>query len=82
MQTKSSLKIWLLCVNFAKFTFINVVSDQSQPSKTLSGDWFKVTAHQTKKCKELVCIHDQLCKISAQIIDCKMLFSCEFSITL
>ena len=62
MQTKLFLKIWLLCVNFGKFTSINVECNQSQRFKALKFSGIIL----------IVCIHYYLWKIYPQIIEWKL----------
>ena len=72
MHTNSFLKIWLLCVNFEKFTSTSVECDQSQRFKMIDRDWshsmfiemsFSTLTHNHQIFrKDLVCRHFHLCK--------------------
>ena len=77
---QSFLKIWLLCVNFEKFTIINLVRNQSQSSIFHRCDWSldkfievnfsKLTNNIEFFRNYFVCIRCHLCKISPKIIEC------------
>ena len=81
MLTKSILKIWLLLVNFEKFTSINLWTDQSQRSnldcdlsvhKFIEINFSKLTDDNQIFRNDFHCIHYHLYKISSQIIECKI----------
>ena len=89
MITKSVLKIWLLSVNFEKFTSINLWTDQSQTAlQTLDRYWsvhkftevnFSMLTDNNQIFKnDFDCIHYHLSKISSQIIECKIFAPYDF----
>ena len=78
MQTMSSLKIWLLSVNFEKFTIVNYQSDRSQFDECeavicRSGTLYFSMLMDSKQIfrNYFICIHYHLCEISAHIVECK-----------
>ena len=85
MQTKSFCKIWLLSINFEKFTSIKSSRAQSQPFRrsTVIGpsDFInnfiedklsKLTDNNQILRTDFYCIHFHFCEISTQIIECKI----------
>ena len=87
MLTKPILKIWLLSVNFEKFTSIYLWTDQSQhfkPSTVIGspyvyrGEFIEVNGQQPNFRNDFVCIHYHLCEISSQIIECKIFAPYDF----
>ena len=81
METKWFLKIWLVFVNFEKFTFMRTASTWAL--QTLDGDWSRSSIIEVNFSKQThsknifrnncVCLYDHICKISSQIIECKIL---------
>ena len=73
----------MLCINFEKVTSINAVCDKSQRSKAIGSDWSQAAFIEVNVLKlmhiiqifrnNFVSNHCHLCKISAQIIECKNL---------
>ena len=75
LLTKSVLKIWLLSINFEKFTSINLWTDQSQHFKrsTVIGPFISLTDNNQIFRNDFdFAFIMHLCKISSQIIECKI----------
>ena len=82
MKSKSFLKIWLLSVDFEKFTSMDLWTDQSQSSvgravigpqhKFIEVNFSKLTDCNQIFRIDIASIHYHLGEISCQIIECKI----------
>ena len=81
-QTKSLLKIWLLSVNFEKFTSINLWSNQSQSGvwkgKLVEVNFSKLMDRNQIFWNDFVCLYYHFCKISTQINECNFFYPYDF----
>ena len=85
MLTKSILKIWLLSVNFEKFTSICLwmatalqTFDSPSVHKFIEVNFSKLTDNNQIFRNDFDCIHYHLSKISSQIIECKIFAPYDF----
>ena len=79
LQTKSFLKIWLLCANFEKFASINLPSSWALPDGRFIGANFSKLTHNNQIFRNnFVCDHYHICKLSAKTIECKIFTPYDF----
>ena len=86
LQTNSFLKIWLLCVNFEKFTSINLpyIEKRWAPldGRFIGVNFSKLTHNNQIFRNDFVCNHYHLCKFSAQTIECNIFTPYDFILLL